>query len=294
MPERRIVTLLPAATEIVCHLGLRDDLVGRSHECDYPADVTTLPVLTGSRLGKGLDSAGIDTSVRSLVQTGEPIYDIDEATLVDVAPSVIVTQEACDVCAVSYEQVAAIAARAIPGARIVSLGPQRLEDVLGDIERVARACGVPERGRDEVAALRARLAAVPRPERRLRVTVVEWLDPPMLAGHWTAETIEAAGGDYVGPGPGEPSRYATWEEIGALHPDRVLVAPCGYELDRTRDDTGRHLDSVRGLGARVLIVDGNTYLNRPGPRLVDAAEAIAAWLGDGEVAASFGEPLPAR
>lgn len=294
MPDRRIVTLLPAATEILCALGLRDDPVGRSHECDHPADVTAPPVLTRSRLSKGLDSAGINAGVCALIEAGEAIYDIDEATLAGVAPTVVITQEACEVCAVSYEQVAAVAGRAIPDARIVSLGPQRLGDVLGDIERVAQACGIPERGRGEVAALRARLTAVRRPKQRLRVTVVEWLDPPMLAAHWTAETIEAAGGEYVGPGPGEPSRYATWEEIEGLCPDRVLVAPCGYELDRTRADTRRHLNCMRGLSARVLVVDGNAYLNRPGPRLVDAAEAIAGWLGEGDVAASFGEPLETR
>ena len=234
MPEPRIVTLLPAATEIVCRLGLRGRLVGRSHECDYPQDVSELPALTRSRLAAGLDSAGIDSAVRELTQSSQPIYEIDEEGLVECQPSVVVTQEACEVCAVSYEQVAAVIARAIPRTRIVSLGPERLDDVLQDVVRVAETCGVAEVGDSVLRELRGRLTSLSGPAQRPRIAVIEWLDPPMLAGHWVPDTIDAAGGEAVGVAPGAPSPYVSWNEIAALRSERILVAPCGFDLETSR------------------------------------------------------------
>ncbi len=291
----KIVSLLPAATEIVSALGLRDSLVGRSHECDFPADVAILPALTRARVDSSLPSAELDAEVRRLVSEHLPIYMLDEVRLAALAPDVVVTQEACEVCAISYEQVVTSLKRTAPGARVVSLRPQRLEDVLGDIGAVAAACGVRERAIAVGGALRARLArlseqaSAPRP----RVAVIEWLAPPMLAGHWVPETLEAAGATAVGPAPGAASPYATWDEVRALALDAVIVAPCGFDLARTMAEVRPVADTLRSLAPRVLLMDGNAYLNRPGPRLVEAAETIAAWLRDASIAEHRAVPLHA-
>lgn len=276
----KIVSLLPAATEIVAALGLRDSLVGRSHECDFPADVASLPALTRARVDSSLASEALDAEVRAIVASRVPLYMLDEARLAALAPDVVVTQEACEVCAISYEQVVSSLRRTAPAARVVSLQPARLDDVLGDVGAVAAACGVKERGQGVVGALRDRLdrlgggARPPRP----RVAVIEWLAPPMLAGHWVPDTVAAAGATAVGPEPGTPSPYATWDEVRALAPDAVIVAPCGFGLRRTVEEARPLADLLRSLAPRVLLMDGNAYLNRPGPRLVEAAETIAAWL----------------
>jgi iron complex transport system substrate-binding protein len=279
-----IVTLLPAATEIVCALGLRDRLVGRSHECDYPAGVEVLPALTRARVDSSAGSRGIDRQVRDLLAAGGPLYDVDEARLAALAPAVVVTQEACAVCAVSYDQVASCMARVGGGSTIVSLGAQRLDDVLGDLSRVARACGVAREGERVEAELRRRLRREPAAETArpsLRVAVIEWLDPPMLAGHWVPDVIEAAGGTAVGPPAGAPSVYTTWDEIAALGLDVVVVAPCGFDLARAERESERVADRLRASAPRQLVLDGNAYLTRPGPRLVDAAEILVAFFDQG-------------
>jgi iron complex transport system substrate-binding protein len=275
----RIVCLLPAATEIACALGLRESLVGRSHACDFPADVASLPALTRPRVDSSLPSGRLDDEVRRVHATGEPLYVLDEERLASLAPDVVVTQAACDVCAVSYEQVAAVTRQAAPAAQVLCLLPARLGDVLDDVRRVADACGVAARGEALVSTLRRRLAAAasaPRP--RPRVAVVEWLEPPMLAGHWVPEAVEAAGGSPVGPAPGEASPYVTWEQVRALRPQAVVVAPCGFDLPRTTREAESLAPTLESLAPRVLLMDGNAYLNRPGPRLVDAVEEMAAWL----------------
>jgi iron complex transport system substrate-binding protein len=279
----KIVSLLPAATEIVCALGLRDQLVGRSHECDFPADVAALPALTRARVDATLPSESLDAEVRRIVAARLPIYMLDEARLGALAPDVVVTQEACEVCAISYDQVVDSLKRTAPAARVVSLQPSRLGDILADVSAVAAACDVRARGAELVSLLRQRLtrlseATAASAGLRPRVAVVEWLAPPMLAGHWVPETIEAAGGEALGPPPGASSPYATWDEVRRLAPDAVVVAPCGFDLERTRDEARLHLDSLRSLAPRILLLDGNAYLNRPGPRIVEAAETIAAWL----------------
>lgn len=289
----KVVSLLPAATEIVCALGLRESLVARSHECDHPQDVADLPALTRARVDSSLPSAELDAEVKRIIADRLPIYMLDEARLAALAPDVVVTQEACEVCAISYEQVVGSLRRTAANARVVSLQPARLGDVLADVRAVAAACGVPERGQYVVDALRARLQAIPRAQARPRVAVVEWLAPPMLAGHWVPETIEAAGGEPVGPPPGAMSPYATWDEIRALSPDAVVVAPCGFDLARTIDEALPVRDRLRSLAPAVLLMDGNAYLNRPGPRLVDAAETIADWLAGREVPAERAVPLDA-
>jgi iron complex transport system substrate-binding protein len=274
----KIVSLLPAATEIVCALGLRDALVGRSHECDFPEDVVGLPALTRARVDSSLPSAELDAQVRRIVEEGLPIYMLDEARLTALAPDVVVTQEACEVCAISYDQVVASLRRTAPRARVVSLQPRHLPDVLRDVRTVAEACGVGARGERLTGELQRRLAALSISTVGPRVAVVEWLAPPMLAGHWVPETIAAAGGVAVGPRPGTGSPYASFDEIRGLRPDAVIVAPCGFDLERTVRESEPCVEALRGLAPRVLFMDGNAYLNRPGPRLVDAAETIAAWL----------------
>jgi iron complex transport system substrate-binding protein len=284
----RIATLLPAATEIVCALGLRSSLVGRSHECDFPADVLDLPVLTKARVDSSLPSARLDAEVKRLLEARLPLYEVDAVQLAALQPDVIVTQEACEVCAVSYDQVVAATAGFSEQPRIVSLGPGSLADVLADIRGVAAACGTAAAGAALVSSLNTRLAAAGRAPHlesrsalRPRVAVVEWLDPPMLAGHWTHDVIAAAGALPLGPGPGQPSVYASWEEIAALAPDAVVVAPCGFDLERTCREAEPLKQRLLGLAPRVLLLDGNALINRPGPRLVDAAELIGDWLHTG-------------
>ena len=289
----KIVSLLPAATEIVCALGLRDRLVARSHECDHPHDVRDLPVLTRARVDSSLPSAELDAQVKRIIAERLPIYMLDEARLASLAPDVVVTQEACEVCAISYEQVVGSLKRTAARARVVSLQPASLGDVLGDIRAVAAACEVPERGAALVDELQGRLRVIARGTSRPRVAVVEWLAPPMLAGHWVPDTIEAAGGAPVGPPAGAMSPYATWDEIRALEPDAVVVAPCGFDLARTVEEALPLRDTLRGLAPAVLLMDGNAYLNRPGPRLVEAAETIAGWLAGRDVPSERAVPLDA-
>jgi iron complex transport system substrate-binding protein len=288
----RIVSLLPAATEIVCALGLRGSLVGRSHECDYPAGVETLPALTRARVDSSGPSAEIDVQVRRIVEARLPIYTLDEATLAAMAPDVVVTQEACAVCAVSYDQVVGALRRTTSGAQVVSLAPTRLDDVVEDVRRVAAACGVSERGEAVAGDLRLRLArAATSASAKPRVAVIEWLAPVMLAGHWVPDSVRAAGGIPVGPEPGMPSPYTTWDDVRTLAPDAVIVAPCGFDLDRTRQESAAFSDTLRSLAPRVLLMDGNAYLNRPGPRIVEAVETMAAWLGGSFVPMTRAEDL---
>jgi iron complex transport system substrate-binding protein len=275
-----IVSLLPAATEIVDALGLIDQLVGRSHECDHPAEVASLPALTKARVDSSLPSGELDRRVRQIVEQRLPLYMLDERRLSALQPDVVVTQAACDVCAIEYRQVAEALKRTAPHARLVSLQPARLGDVLSNVEEVAAACDVAARGAELMRRLSTRLASVgeaplsPKP----RVAVVEWLDPLMLAGHWVPDCVAAAGGIPVGPRAGVPSPYVSWEELSALAPDAVVVAPCGFSLPRTQAEVGPVAERLRELCPRVLLMDGNAYLNRPGPRLVDAVERIGAWL----------------
>jgi iron complex transport system substrate-binding protein len=304
----RIVSLLPSATEIVYALGLGDCLVGVTHECDFPEAARALPVLTSSALPAAGSSAEIDRHVRRSLHAGSSLYALDAGLLERLAPDVILTQELCQVCAVSYEIVARAAKRLRGDPRVVSLEPSSLEDVYATIETVAGLAGVPDRAVPVIAALRARadaLAARAAGRPRPRTLVLEWTDPPMSGGHWTPELVELAGGLPLLADPGADSRVLEWDAIAASDPDVVLVAPCGFDLARTFTaiEELNEIPQWRGLRAlregRAYAIDGNAFVNRPGPRLIDTAEifasAIASETLDGERAArleSRGEPLP--
>jgi iron complex transport system substrate-binding protein len=286
-PARRIVSLLPSATEIVYALGAGDRLVGVTHECDYPDAARALPVLTASALPAAGSSAEIDRHVRRSLHQGSSLYALDAELLAQLEPDLILTQELCAVCAVSYEIVARAAKRLRGDPRVVSLEPSSLEDVYATIGTVAGLAGVPDGGaavvaglREREAALAARAAGKPRP----RTLVLEWTDPPMSGGHWTPGLVELAGGTPLLADPGANSRVLAWDEIAAADPDVVLVAPCGFDLARALQavDELSAVPQWAGLRARreghAYAVDGNAFVNRPGPRLIDTAEIFAAAL----------------
>jgi iron complex transport system substrate-binding protein len=280
----RVVSLLPSATEMVCAVGAEGDLVGVSHECDFPESVRRLPVLTSTRLGTLATSREIDEAVRSVVGEALGLYAIDERKLAEISPDVIVTQDLCEVCAVSLDDVRSAVARLAGRASvsIVSLNPTRLDDVLGDVERVGAAVG---RGREASrvrAELQARIRAIEerakRATTRPRVVSIEWLEPIMLGGTWMPELIELAAGTAARARAGEPAPTVTREELAALAPDVVLIKPCGLDLERALGERGA-IESIQdavGCRARVVVTDGSAYFNRPGPRLVESLEILAA------------------
>lgn len=281
----RIASLLPSATEICFSLGLGDRVVGVSHECDHPAEAGGRPVLTRSSVDAGASSQEIDRQVRQLFTQGLSLYEIEEDTLRELGPDLIVTQDTCEVCAVSLSAVEEATCRLLgTAARIVSLKPLVLDDVMGDLSRVAEAAGVPEaavrvRGamRRRFDELAARTAGLPRP----RVLVLEWIDPPMAGGHWTPELIRIAGGEPVLGHHGTPTTATTWAAIAEAEPEVVLIPPCGFEIPQIRRDLPalladpdfQRLPAV--ASGRVVLIDGNAYFNRPGPRLVRSAELAA-------------------
>lgn len=316
----RIVSLLPSATEIVCALGARDSIVGRSHECDFPPGIEGVPVLTSARIGPIVASKAIDTAIREVLENALAVYDIDVERLREARPDVIVTQDLCDVCAVSLDDVrAAVARLAQHDVAIANLHPTRLDDIWADIQRVAGALGRPETGSAVVAELAARVArigarasegvaridarvgarvarigdrqreGVARNGDRARAGVarpgvlsIEWIDPVMIGGMWMPELIALAGGEPLVTRPGEHAPTLDKERLAALDPDVILVKPCGFDLERTLAE----LDVLRetlpwsawgGIGRRrVYVADGNAYFNRPGPRIVESLEILAA------------------
>ena len=282
----RIASLLPSTTEIVCALGLREQLVGRSHECDFPPEVEALPALTASKLDPRAESLAIDDRVKQLVREGLSIYRVDADELRALAPSVVLTQEQCDVCAASPKDVEAALADWVGGRpRLVSLAPATLADVWGDLVTVAAALGVPERGKALAERLASRLTDVSertlRIRRRPRVAAIEWIDPLMAAGNWMPELIALAGGTNLFGETGRHSPWLAWDALRAADPDVIVVLPCGFDLARTRREMAplaakpgwRELRAVRD--GRVFLTDGNQYFNRPGPRLVESLEILA-------------------
>jgi iron complex transport system substrate-binding protein len=280
----RIVSLLPSATEICFALGLGEDVVGVSHECDFPAGVRGRRVLTTPKIDPTAPSAEIDRQVSALVAAGESIYRIDEDALAALAPDLVLTQGVCEVCAVSFDEVRDCTLRAAPGAQVVSLTPTTLDYVLDDLVRVGAAAGVADRAASVVEGLRARLdrlraetAAAPRP----RVLFLEWLAPPYLGAHWTPELLRIAGGEPVLARDGVPSVAERWDRIVESDPEVVIVAPCGFRIEQAIVEVRALLDhsafaSLAAVRAgRIALIDGSAYFNRPGPRLVDSAELAA-------------------
>jgi len=281
----RIVSLLPSATEIICALGASTNLVGISHECDFPVAVRGLPVLTGSRIDMTGSSGAIDAAVRAVLHNALSVYRVDDEQLGALAPDLIVTQDLCEVCAVSLDDVQAAVARLSrrDDVRIVSLRPTRLEHVLGDIQRVAAAIRREASGKSLVATLTERIRAIAsRAERapsRPRVVSLEWIDPLMLGGTWMPELIELAGGTAIGATAGQPAPTVTPSTLAELRPDVVVVKPCGFPLERTLAEVSiieRSVLNLVGAHTRVYVTDGNAFFNRPGPRLVESLEILAA------------------
>ena len=294
----KLVSLLPSDTEIVCALGLADQLVGVSHECDFPPEIIGRPILTAPKIDPSGDSASIDAAVRLLVRDGLSVYRIDAERLAQLQPDLIVTQDQCEVCAVSFKDVVdATRALLTKPATIVSLKPTRLEDIFDDILRVAAAADRHAAGVEVTSQLRARIEALrtraARVHSRPRVACIEWMAPLMAAGNWVPELIELGGGTYDQVPPGAHSPTLTWDDLVAYAPDVVIIMPCGFKLEQTRRElaqlTGhpewQQLPAVRNQ--RVYAVDGNAYLNRPGPRIVDSAELVAGLIQPGFFAAKI-------
>jgi iron complex transport system substrate-binding protein len=282
----RIASLLPSTTEIACALGAEADLVGRSHECDFPASVTRLPVLTAPKLDPRGSSREIDGRVRELVRDGLSIYRVEAERLRELRPDVILTQDQCEVCAASPKDLEeALCAWTGAAPRVVSLRPATLGDVWGDLVRVAEAIGVPERGLPLQAELASRLTDVGEQTMRVRerptVACIEWIDPPMAAGNWMPELVTLAGGRPLFGEVGRHSPWLDWQDLVAADPEVMVVMPCGFDLARTRAELPGLVEragwpELRAVRCgRVAVVDGNAYMNRPGPRLVESCEILA-------------------
>jgi iron complex transport system substrate-binding protein len=286
---RRVVTLLPAATEIVATLGGIGSLVGVSHECDYPPAVEGIPRITTTPIDPAASALAIDAEVRRLRSEGRPVIAVDGPALRRLAPDLVVTQGLCEVCAVADGEVHRLTAAIDPPPEIISLSATTLAGIWLDIRRVGAALDLAADAHEMVLGLQSRLArlAGARHRRRTpRVVCVEWLEPLYLAGHWVPELIEAAGGVDVGATAGSHSTRRTWGEVDALRPDVILVALCGFGVERSCRDLEEFAnpDGRRVLErAKVWVVDGNAYTSRPGPRVADGAERIRAALEDREV-----------
>jgi iron complex transport system substrate-binding protein len=278
----RIASLLPSATEMVCALGAGAELVGRSHECDFPPGVERLPVLTSARVGPLPSSRAIDRAVREILRDALSIYQIDLERLRQAAPEVIVTQDLCEVCAVSLDDVrSAVARLARQDVTIVNLRPTRLEDIWTEIGRVAEAIGRVPAGERVVADLRGRVAEIARRatglRSRPRVLTFEWIDPVLIGGLWMPELVALAGGEPLVTRVGDHAPTLERDQLASLDPDVVLVKPCGFSLDRTLAELGALREALPpAWHARIYLADGNAYFNRPGPRIVESLEILAA------------------
>ena len=275
----RIVSLVPAATEIVAALGASNLLVGISHECDYPPSVQHLPRLTSSSIDPHADSKAIDTAVRGLRDAGRPVITIDGAMISKLAADLIITQDLCEVCAVSDGQVHRLSKTMHESAQVLSLTGRDLRGIWTDIRNVARALGLEDRAEELLSGLEARLNNIRNapPATQPRVLCLEWVDPPYLAGHWVPDLIAAAGGQDVGARSGSHSITRSWAQLTTSRADCLLVMLCGFGIDRARQELeSLDLPDALELFRRVptWILDGNSYTSRPGPRVVDGAEQI--------------------
>ncbi|MGR9089465.1 MAG: cobalamin-binding protein [Gammaproteobacteria bacterium] len=295
----RIVSLLPSATEFICALGLREQLVGVSHECDYPHSVVGLPVVTRTRMDHNATSREIDEQVRRELESNQALYSLNDDVLAALAPDLIVTQSLCDVCAVAEADVSAAACTLPRAPAIFNLQPMNLGDVLATTIALADAAASHAAGENlrremtaRIDSVRARSAAIPM-EAQPRVVFLEWVDPPFNAGHWTPEIIHIAGGIPLLGAAGKPSSTISWDAVAAAEPDHIVIGCCGFdiaraqrEIDRLMQDPGHPAGETLDR-TRVSFVDGNAYFNRPGPRLVDSLELMAHVLHPAQ------HPLPA-
>jgi iron complex transport system substrate-binding protein len=274
----RIVSLVPSATEMLFALGVGDEVTAVTHECDHPPEVQDLPKITRDVIGPGLAAAEIDRAVRELAAQGRAIYELDEAALERLQPDLIVTQELCAVCAVSHDDVRAVAERLDPQPEVLSLDPRTLGEVLGDVRTLAQATDAKDAGVDLVQDAASRIDRVRlavRAAEPVRVAALEWLDPVFVAGHWTPQLIEYARGIDVLGLPGEPSEQSSWDAVRAGEPDLVVVMPCGYDADRALEEAQAYADELAALGARrVVAVDAAGHFSRPGPRLIEGLEVL--------------------
>jgi iron complex transport system substrate-binding protein len=275
----RIVSLVPHATELLFALGLGDEVVGVTHECDFPEAATRLPRVTRDELPPGLSAGEIDAAVRARTEAGDAIYGLDQRLLRELEPDLIVTQELCPVCAVSYEEVREVAQELPSCPRVVALDPKTFGETMGDIRTIAQLTERRDEALDLVARQRARVDRVKiavKDAPRRTVAAIEWFDPVYVAGHWTPQLVELAGGIDVLGFPGERSERTDWEAVRAAQPEVVLCIPCGYDDVRAAEEARRHLDALRTVGAReVIALDAAAYFSRPGPRLVDGLETLA-------------------
>ncbi len=275
----RIVSLVPSATEMLFALGLGADLIAVTHECDYPPEAQELPKITRDVLPAGLSAAEIDAAVKERTLAGESIYELDVEMLHDLRPDLIVTQALCSVCAVSYDDVRAVAEEIDPRPELISLDPHTVGEVLGDARTLAQATDRKDAAVELVEQAAARIDRIRitvRRARRPRVAALEWLDPPFAAGHWMPQLIAYAGGEDVLGFAGEQSEERTWAEIAAVRPDIVIVMPCGYDAEIAHREAEMHLSELAAVGAgEVVAVDAAAYFSRPGPRIVDGLELLA-------------------
>lgn len=277
----RIVSLVPHATELLFALGLGEQVVGVTHECDHPTEAGALPHVTRDVLPPGLSAAEIDREVKERTQRGEAIYALDDEAVRALKPDLIVTQELCPVCAVSYDEVAALAKQLPNCPRVVALDPKTFGETLGDARTIAQVTGAREaavehvkRTRERVDAIRRTLRDAERPV--VPVVAIEWFDPVFIAGHWTPQLIEYAGGFDVLGLPGEHSPQVMWEDVTAAAPEVIVAMPCGFDAQTAYREAELQLGRLRATGARrVVAVDGGAYFSRPGPRLVEGLELLA-------------------
>jgi iron complex transport system substrate-binding protein len=275
----RIVSLVPSATEMLFALGLGPDVVAVTHECDYPLEAQALPKVTRDLLPPGLSASEIDAAVKERTLAGESIYELDAEALHELAPDLIVTQALCSVCAVSYDDVRAVAEEIDTQPMVISLDPHTVGEVLGDARTLAQATDTKDAAVDlvqEASARIDRIRLLTRGARRPRVAALEWLDPPFAAGHWTPQLIEYAGGEDILGFAGENSAQRSWEEVAASRPDVVIVMPCGYDAEIAHREAEMHRDQLAALGAgEIVAVDAAAYFSRPGPRIIEGLELLA-------------------
>jgi iron complex transport system substrate-binding protein len=291
----RIVSLVPSATEMLFALGAGDEVVAVTHECDFPPEALDLPKVTVDRLPPGLDAREIDEAVRSYTEKGEAIYELDAKQLRELQPDLIVTQALCAVCAVSADDVRAVAKDIESAPEVLSLDPSTMGEVLGDVRILAQAIGRKDEGVDLIADCAARTDAIRLAVRgadRPRVAALEWLDPVFIAGHWVPQLIDYAGGEDVLGLPGERSEVFSWEMVKAARPDVVVVMPCGYDAERSQEEAYTYGDELEELGARLVVaVDAAGLFSRPSHRLIEGLETLAHILHPDRVPDAPSPPL---